>query len=232
MDRFFRAGCLTATLATAVPAPGGALSTTGAVTPVPAPPSVELDEFESNTEIRLFQESTIVLEGDLLVDITLPGTYTDPENVSEGSVSAGTAVTSHLLQFDTIASQLVTGIGGSVTFDTQILGVMVFDVTLDLSDATVGLPSVVYPTGLEFRGTEISTDSFRDAVTLEANLQTLVINRLGVDLVHDQIRVITTAIPEPSTSLLVGLGLFMMSLARNRARATGFRARRPTRGCS
>ena len=100
--------------------------------------------------------------------------------------------------------------GGSVEFDTDILGVIVLDATLDTSDANAGNPGTAYPAGLEFRGMELSPASFRDAATLSADRRTLRVDRMGVDGVHDTIRVITVAIPEPLSVGLLGGGLLLL----------------------
>jgi hypothetical protein len=196
-------------IALAPVSPAGALTTTGDVTQVAPPPSLELDAFVSNTTIWLIEEAGVVLATDLAVDLTLPGTYNDPAQITPGIIPAGTVVRSYITHFDSIDTQLVLNRSGSITFDTDILGVMILDATLDASDPVVGLASVVYPTGLVFRGTEISTQ-FPESVSLVDN-RTFRIDRIGVDLVSDSLRIITI-VPEPGTASLLAIGLSLLAL--------------------
>lgn len=207
------AACLGLAFSALWPSSARALSTTGAIQLTPAPPSIELDAFVSNTVIRLIEEGTVLLSTDLAVDVTSPGTYNDPAQVTPSTIPVGTLVRSYITHFDSIDTQLVLNRSGSITFDTDILGIMIFDSTLDAADPVVGLGSVVYPTGLMFRGTEISTQ-FPESVSLLDN-RTFRINQMGVDLVSDSLRIITI-VPEPGTLILVTVGLSFLALRRRR----------------
>ena len=203
-------GLLVWTFAMSATQSRAALMITGDITLITPPTSVVLNALTSNTEIFLFPErQNLVLSSDLLVDITSPGTYVAP--VTAGAISAGTTINSFFLHFDTVAStsaEISPPPVSSVTFMNPILGIIVFDATLDASDPIAGLGAVAYPTGLTNRGLELGAPNF-DQVTLSADLRTLTIDRLRVSTVHDQIRVITT--PEPSTFVLLTLGLLFLA---------------------
>jgi hypothetical protein len=167
----------------------------GQVQLVPPPASLEVGAFEANGWIRVIEEGSTLLGEALQLDITAAGSYADTSDASPGALSGGSTVTSYLLHFDTLGETAVAGLSGSLTFDTDILGLVVTDASLDASDATLGLGAVVYPTGLELRSIEPSTEVFLDAVTLSADRRTLTIDHLGVAERMDQIRVLVAPLP-------------------------------------
>jgi prealbumin domain-containing protein/Big-like domain-containing protein/PKD domain-containing protein len=178
--------------------PGGPCSATDPTTTVEriSPPvSVKLNRLTSNTCVRLFDErQDVTLAKSLKVDITKPGTYDEKRDLTPASIPTGTIVDSHLLHADNIGSIKVR-LTGSVTFDADILGVIVLDRNLDKSDY-LGSPTTSYPTKLHERGLELTgaLANGGDLVTISADRRTLTFN-VRFSSVLDQIRVITANAP-------------------------------------
>lgn len=123
-----------------------------------------------------------------------------------GGVAAGTVVNSHYVFYD--PDDLETGIG-YVDFDGDILGVLTAKGQMDSTDALLGNGNVNY-ISVALRGLE-NADSFN-----------VVGNRLNIDFraasPGDYIRVLTTAVPEPSTwaMMIGGFGLVGGAMRRRR----------------
>ena len=199
----FVAGCIAVTVA-ALPASAGVVGTTGELAEVSAPPSVVFGDYVSTTEMRVFEEQQdLTLSADLQVNISLPGNYADPSDLTPGVIPTGTVVRSYFLHGDphTLTSVYFDG---SVTFDGDILGVITRGTDLDACDAAVGAVGTTYPLDQLSRGLEFGPLG-QDEVTVEANLRTLTIVRAVASIPGDQLRVIT-AVPEPSTLGLLALG--------------------------
>jgi hypothetical protein len=170
-------------------------TTSGGVVEIAPPPSVLIDALESDTEIRAFNEiQDVTLSGDVEVNISLPGTYDGSIALTPTTIGTGSAVCSHLLHADRVGSEAYVRVSGSVTFSSDILGVIVLAPELNASDGILGAAGTLYPTGSDTRDLELS--STEDSVTLESNLRTLTVN-LRFGQVVDQIRVLTAARPVP-----------------------------------
>jgi hypothetical protein len=170
--------------------------TSGGVVQIEPPPSVMIGDLESDTEIRAFDElQNLLLPEDVAVNISSPGTYDDPDDLTPATLAAGTSVCSHFLHADRVGNEASVRVQGSVTFSSEILGVIVLDTELNASDGILGLPGTQYPTGSDTRDLELS--STEDSVTLEPDMRTLTVD-LRFGQVADQIRVITTI---PSVSV-------------------------------
>ncbi len=174
------------------------LSVSGSMEIASAPISFLEGATESSTAIRILDEGTSVLVGDIAVNAVGPGTHT----YSAGpplTISSGSLVHSYIVHFDPDGG--VVPLLGSVTFDVGefIIGIMTHTPYLDFSDAEVGHPLAVYPTGLlEFRAFETLPGT--DSVTIAADLNSAsfsLIAELGID----QARIITTPVPEPTAWL-------------------------------
>ncbi|MEX2458172.1 MAG: S8 family peptidase [Actinomycetota bacterium] len=153
----------------------------------PAPASVRVGVLESDSEIRVFHEQQdLRLATPVTVDAATPGTYTWT-TTEPGSIPAGTRIDSHFLHADHIGSE-EGGIRfqGSVSFSSDILGVILTSDNLAASDATLGAPGTLYPTA-GGRGLEGG-----DHVTIQGDQRTIVID-VGVFNVADQVRAVTAA---------------------------------------
>lgn len=175
---------------------------------IPPPTSVLLHELESDTEIFAFDEvEDLELTDDVAVNITAPGTYVEPADLTPGIIPAGARINSHFVHVDKVgSSNVAVRYSGAITFDRDILGLAILDAELDGSDG-VGAPATTYPTGQVFRGFEM-TEPFgtpgtqaRDDVVLSADRRTIEL-RFGVSCCLDQLRVITA-----STTRLVGIDI-------------------------
>lgn len=179
-------------------------STSGAAVKVAAPPSVLENAYESDTEIRAFDErQDATLAAPLVVDITAPGTYDGSGPLTPGTIPAGTIVDSHLLHADAVGSpdpQTPVTFKGGVTFTGEILGVIVVDTPAapHLNDSdTLGAAGTTYPTDPGGRGLELTDHAGSDSIVVaDAHTVslTLVLHR------YDEIRVITRSIPPPTTT--------------------------------
>jgi LPXTG-motif cell wall-anchored protein len=188
------------------PAQGVTTAATGAVVKVAAPASVAGNAFESDTEIRVFDEKQgAILTAPLAVDITTTGSYGEVSDLTAGTIAAGTRVDSHLLHADPAGDPEPTApvaYEGSVTFDGDILGVIVRNTQAEpnLNDSDIlGAAATLYPTDLGTRGLEFFDHAGGDLV-VAGDLRTL-----SIELVthrYDQIRVITRAAEPPTTTTM------------------------------
>ena len=188
--------------------PAGAVVTVqcGNVAADTFPASLRSDTSEQNGRFQLYteaQQQTLALP--LLVDITQSGTY---DQVTELPVplpviAPGTVVSSYLLHSDPTGSpQPGQRITTTLTFGSDILGVMLQDATLTIADAVVGAAGVVYPRASEPRGLELApkVDFVRltGARTLEVTVQT--------GTASDEVRIITAGAGD-STAAAAGYQL-------------------------
>ncbi len=172
----------------------GIKTTSGDIVEVPRPASVAVGEFESDSQIRVFNErQNVMLTDNLVVNITAPGFYHEESNLVDAKIPKGTRVNSYLVHFDP-SYFLFTFLSGSVTFGKVILGVIVLESDLDDSDV-LGDPVMSYPPGnLHLRGAELHQT---DSVKIEDDRRTLAVE-LSTRYPMDQIRVITA--PDSTTA--------------------------------
>ena len=166
---------------------------------IAAPLSVE-DDTTVNTHQQGFNEQqNVTLTSDLAVD--------------GGTISAGTVVSSHMIFLNSKGTTDIFDANEIWKFDGDILGVM-SDVggTLEAaSNSLFAAPGTTYPGAFANRGLEGGGDGY----TVVGNTLTL---SMHVTEPGDWIRVITVAaVPEPSTYLLFGLGIFGLIAVRKRA---------------
>ena len=191
--------CLLCLVLIVSPAAAGIVSTNGIT--VVAPPDTLFEGYlESNNTIFLFPEfQAITPAASFSVDISEPGLYTSPEAVTPATFPASAPVSSYYINFDPVGSTLVLGLNGSVTFDEDILGIVLLaglggtPNSFVASDAIFGLPATAYASGDSLHGIELSVQSYRDAISLSSDRRTMTIDRLGTDAAADQLRIITAA---------------------------------------
>ena len=176
----------------------------------PAPASVAEGALESDVDLFAFLERTATLSSDIEVDIVTDGTYSGA-NVPNSTISAGTGYSSFFIQADPVGqpSNRIS-LTGTITFDQDILGIIISNDLLDDTDSILGSPTTTYipSSGQRNRALESS-----DSITINGNQLTLNLLRVTGDGV-DQLRVLvaepTATIPEPTGIALFGLGLLAM----------------------
>lgn len=179
-------------------------SAEAALVSISAPPSVEPGELTSASDVYIFFESTTTLDAPLAVDISKAGLYNTANPSSPGAIPASTKVASYLIHHDSIGF-LPNTAAVSFVFLQPILGIIINDANLNISDLLLGNPGTTYPTDLAFRGLEVPYNFLNDVVLWSGNQVTFT-GKSTTALVIDQIRVIT-AVPEPSTLTLGVLAL-------------------------
>jgi len=195
------------------------IGVTGPATIVSPPATVETQ----NATALVFDEQSVVLASPVAVDISAPGSYASLASLTSGTILAGTAVSSfYYLSFGVDTAGTV--FDGSVTFSTPILGVEALAASLVATNSTLKSPTTTYFTS--DIGQSFEFGSQIDSLTISADRLTLSFLNETFNA-PDDLRIITaapaTAVPEPSSLLLLGVGL--MALAAS-ARLNGRETRR------
>lgn len=223
LSRLRTAGLISVTLGLASASAWGAPIITGQIALVGAPSSVEAGATEDDGSMLLFLEREgVLLPTQVAGEITLPTTVADGLGTTPGAVGAGSRVDSYFVHFDTATVDLPITLSGTITFETDILAVMLFGASLDASDSILGAPGSTYPpAGDFFRGTSELT-SGGDIVTLSSDRRTLTIQSRVSQIAGfsgiDQLRIVTATVPEPSTAWLIAIGLLGAGLRSRKAR--------------
>ena len=169
------------------------VSVSGDIVKIAPPPSVELSALESNTTMYAFDErQCVTLLAPLKVNITVAGTYDDKDDLTPGSIPAGTRVSSHLVQADRQSSVGIIDLEGTLTTNTKILGLITANGSLSNSDF-LGAVGTVYPTGSSGRAMQFDGG---DSVVLDAGLLSVKIHAHNSQHA-DQVRVITGCAEPP-----------------------------------
>lgn len=181
-------------------------STSGQVRVIARPADVRFNVLQDNGNIRAFPESQDVrLTSPLAVDFTQAKTYTYPTKVPPSpipTIPANTWVSSYFFHADgSQRSTTVISLTGSVTFDSDVLGIVVSPLNLRNSDFLGSnlSPPTVYPTTNKYRGAEFDQKTKTDTVTLSADRRTVTVNLKFANsstAPGDQVRVITTGTPD------------------------------------
>jgi hypothetical protein len=191
MRRLIFAWALGVLAAAALAAAAGAtiVSTSGQMTLISPPPSVDIGALQSNTTMYAFNEQQCVrTAADLPVDITVPGTYDDSSDLTPGVIPAGTLVSSHFVNADKVGTQPPRiELEGSIVTDADILGIAILQHSLNVTDV-LGAPGTIYPTGKFGRG--LNPDDQNDFVIEQIDKRTVVVHS-DVRVHTDQVRVIT-----------------------------------------
>jgi hypothetical protein len=193
MARFLKVSTLTVLVVAVIgsTAQAAIVGTTGNIVQIAPPPSVQLGQLESNDHAVAFDEQQgVTLAANLPVDITVPGTYDDPNALTPGVIPAGTVVNSQFIHSDNVGSGKGTKatFDGSVQVEGDILGISVLNDSLDAGDPLVGAPGTIYPTGTVSR--KLALDPTKDIVTFEPDGTTVSVH-LETTFHADQIRIIS-----------------------------------------
>jgi hypothetical protein len=172
----------------------GVIASTGGVQLDSPPLSLQLNAYQSDTVVRdLKERQSYILQAALDADVSASGLVTTGGQLSPTSIPASTRINSHVIHFDPInvPDRKVV----SMTYDTDILGVVTSSSKLDASDAALGLPWVSYPNGTSGRGIDFTGGAAeQDTLTLSLDKRTLTLS-LGVSSGMDELRVITATRP-------------------------------------
>lgn len=166
------------------------LGTGGAVSLVPAPPSVQNEAWESDTAIRVFAERQgVTLANGLALDIDAPGDYSQFSSLGVKTAPAGATVNSYMAHVDPVGKPSSSlSFAGSITFTAPILGLILQANQLTASDPLLGAPATSYP------GQSRGVDDTEDFVHLSADRRTLVVHLIA-DIHVDEIRIVLDAGP-------------------------------------
>lgn len=188
------------------------VSVSGSGSLVAPPADASPGAFESDT-FSVWEESSGATSADLAVDFNgTPGSYQGNSDYSAlgTTIAAGTQVSSTLIHLDPV-SAAVGAVKATITFSNGIIGIALFGSSLDASDI-LGAPGTIYPTGtvpnagLDTRGIDLRAN---DRFTVSADGKTLEVNFTANGAGFDQIRVLTSGVPEPASLAiwsLAGLG--------------------------
>lgn len=171
-----------------------------------------------NVKVYL-EDANVTLSAPLSVDRIGPN-FGDFENSGSGSgtIPAGTQVTDYLLHYDFNGTGGNNNAVGTITFNTPILGLIVFDSALNNSDAVFGVAGVTYYTGID-RGLDNNTvnqGNGDDDFSVTNNSLTFNISGWTTTNIIDEVRVIV-AVPEPATFMMPLLAVVSLGLARRKS---------------
>jgi hypothetical protein len=187
------------------------LGTTGSAVAVSPPSSVVPNVLESDTEVFAFYESTKILTNDLDVDGSAPGTY---NSSVISTLAAGQLVNSYYLHSDKVGSS-ATGVpfSGSVTLDVdeRIIGVLTVPNRMNFSNY-LGAAGTSY-SNVQNRGFELSPSEY---FTISADRRTLSFQNSN-STVADQLRILTTTVPEPSALMMAAVAGIVLAMKRRRS---------------
>ena len=214
----------------------GAIALTGNIESVSPPASVVVHAYESDALARIFIErQSFTLPTNLTVDFTATGTYDGTADLPaiKPVIASGTVLDSYFVHADNLSSQGLREYSGTITFDVEILGVVLTNLAatrlLSTADGIVGYPGTTYPPTAEgARDVELGLGSQLDQLTLSADRKTLTFH-LATEQSADQFRILTApstaAVPEPAsvTIMLVGLVIGAVAHGRRRLRKPFFR---------
>jgi len=167
--------------------------------------TVGFDNFNDDDLYAFNENQNVLLLADLNVDNLANGLGGETLG---GTLSAGIFVSSHYVFFDPAGFFPLTSQEGTVTFDSPILAILTSTGNLNSTDVLLGDASVNYVTSF-LRGLE------GDDVVSITGLTTISVN-WDASFPGDYVRVLTAAVPEPSTFLLAALSLLSMGCHRRK----------------
>jgi uncharacterized repeat protein (TIGR01451 family) len=187
--------CFMALIATS--AQGAIIGTTGDVDDTQLiPVSLVTGAYESDASIFIFAEQqAFALTGDLTLDIDASGLYQLETDLTGGTIPSGTKVNSYIMHFDKVGGAGDLSLAGSVTFDRDVLGIIILTENLDNSDDAVGDAGTQYesdspdPQWHDFREPELNG---QDTIDLSGDKRTVTVAWFTAQAI-DEIRIIEQA---------------------------------------
>ena len=158
----------------------------------------------------------------------IPGAYQTSSSgiLQTGVIPAGTVVSSFMIHFDVLDGSFPDSAAFKVFTDEHIIGAIFSDNLLDASDLIVGAPGTSYAHGVALRGATVDPTEGMDVVIgvpgdLDPGVgfsNTVTVFSLEVGASLDEVRIITSPVPEPTSGTLALLaGLFGMTGLRHRS---------------
>ena len=171
----------------------GVISTSGAVlSPGTIPSDLSQGALVSGTEISLFAESmSVTTTESFTVDVIDTGRFDQVVDLSPHQIGAGT-YDAWLLHVGHLSGSGMPELQGSLTFDTDVVGIMVKSTRMGGTDDLFGSAGTNYATGASARGLELNQD---DWLELSADRRTVTI-QFEIRTFIDEIRIITMASSE------------------------------------
>jgi len=208
-----------------VPAYSSIVSITGAVSIISPPADAQVNSvLESDTVAPLFTERTsLVLGSNLVVDFTSTGLQNSNPVGPLPNILAGTDVNSYCLVTDPIGSDANNNrnFSGSITFNTDILGVIALDPEFASSNSILGNPGTLYSAS----GVQLEMGA-PDNFTISADRRTISF-AFSSNTAADDLRIVTSAVPEPTSmipmlTMVLGVGFVARKrISRGLGPATG-----------
>lgn len=165
---------------------------------IAAPPAnIQLGQWPSDTEARVWAERSVVLTSPLAVDAVNAGVVWDNgAGNTPGVLPAGTTVAFTMLRTESVGNHSIA-FAGFVTFDEPIIGLVFLEATLNGTDALAGRPGVIYNQN-NLRGVDAGE---ADRLELSADRRRLDFS-FQTGSKSDDVRIVT-AVPAPASTLLL-----------------------------
>ena len=163
------------------------------------------DQSESDTRIYLVPEKVSVLTSNVVVDQPVSGGESYGPDATPGAhtITAGTAVASHLLHFDPVVAGAATG---TYTFDFPVIGLLHSDAKLNATDPLFGNASMTYPSEGGATLSRGSVSEPTDTVAISTDRRTITVRLYaGTGGRVDQLRVLLE-LPAGADRLIVNPG--------------------------
>jgi len=158
------------------------------------PMSVVYDDLEHNKDIHAFVERVgYKLPRAVTCDIGVAGFYDKKFGDNPKTIPAGTVVNIYFVHYDRVGRSGTIESSGSVSFNGEILGIIVTDERLNGSD-DLGYPGTTYATGQRSRGYENNAER----IELTDDMRSVIIHRYRISHPGEDLRVITKSTVEAS----------------------------------
>lgn len=183
----------------AVAAQGSIISTSGQMTQIAPPPSLQTGQQAFGTyAVAINEKQNVLFNG--VVDRLNPAVGFNYTTSTLAPTFFSGLVNSHIIHFDdTNVGNPRVNIVGTVTFNAPIIALIYTNTRLDQSDAQLGnIGTTIYPLGVGNRGFSVSY-SGPDT----ARLLTPFTVQVTLGAAIDQIRVLTAPVPAPGTTALL-----------------------------